>query len=317
MPEHPDRSFHSVSVVLPTYNSAPFVSRAIDSVLGQEGDHTLELIIVDDCSPDGTAQFVQQHYGSDQRVHLIVSKRNVGPGAARNRAIAQAKGSWIALIDADDAWTTDRLSRALPLCTDEVDVLFDNLIGYDQTAQMRTGLLFPSMPQEMTVAAMAAAQVPRSKFNFGYLKPLIRRDFLRRTQVQYPEIRISEDLLFYLEILINRARTRTMEEGCYIYTTNVGQISGRCSTTSATIPDDELVSNLLDGLAAKYRDQLNAEGFQAISNRAGRYRRLAPVNRLYHHWVNGQYLAAARQCLADRSVRQHLVRAVSRRLFPG
>jgi succinoglycan biosynthesis protein ExoO len=304
----------SVTVILPTYNSAPFVSRAIDSVLGQQGDHRLELIIVDDCSTDVTVQLIKQRYGADARVKVIVSERNGGPGIARNLALAEAKGDWIALIDADDAWTADRLSALLSVRSPKVDVLFDNIMGFDQTAGVETGLLFPSLPPQMTVTTMAADPAPGSKFNFGYLKPLIRRDFLRRVNVKYPEIRISEDLLFYLEVLIKGARTKTTSDAFYVYTTSVGKVSGRRSTLSASIPDPELVSRLLDALAAKYRDELNADEFSAITSRAERLRRLAPLDRLYDHLSRRRYLAAALQCLADRAVRKQAFQALAKRL---
>lgn len=313
MPEH-RRDQPSVSVVLPTYNSAQFVSRAIDSVLNQEGDHALELIIVDDCSHDGTPQLIQQRYGSDSRVTLIVTERNAGPGAARNQALALAKGEWIALVDADDAWTTDRLSALMPLCTSDVDILFDNIIGYDAAAEVRTDLLFISLPQVMTVPAMAADRAPGTTFNYGYLKPLIRRDFLCQANIRYPEVRISEDLLFYLEVLANGARTKATNEGFYLYTTSVGQSSGRRSTLSATVPDDELVSNLLDGLAAKYACRLGAAELESISSRADQLRRHAPLNRMYDDWTRGRYLTVARRCITDKAARQQLLHALSRRL---
>ncbi len=315
MPEHRRRVRPSptISAILPTHNSAPFVTRAIESVLMQQGDHALELIIVDDCSSDETAQLIQELYGSDPRVNFIASERNAGPGAARNRALAEAKGEWIALIDADDAWTRNRLNALAPLCTGDTDVLFDNLIGYDQAAEVETGLIFPSLPERMTVPAMAADRAPGTTFNYGYLKPLIRRDFLRRTKVRYPEVRISEDLLFYLEVLVNGARTKTTNEGFYIYTTSVGQSSGRRSILSATVPDDELVSNLLDGLAAKYARQLSAAELESISSRADRLRRHAPLNRMYDDWTRGRYFTVARQCLTDKADRQQLLNALSRR----
>lgn len=305
----------SVSVILPTHNSAQFVSRAIDSVLSQQGDHSLELIIVDDCSSDATVDVIQNGHGSDSRVKLVVSERNGGPGAARNQALAVANGQWLGLIDADDAWTVNRLSALLPLCTPDVDILFDNIIGYDQAAGLQTGPLFPSLPERMTVAAMAADRAPGSAFNYGYLKPLVRRDFLRRTKIRYPQVRISEDLLFYLEILINGARTRTTSHGYYVYTTGLGQISRRPSMLSVTTPNDELVSRLLHGLADKYLGQLNVDDLEAISSRADRLRRLAPIGRLYDAWIKGRYLAVARQCLADRTARHHLVRALSKRFL--
>ncbi len=316
MPEGPryNRASPAVSVILPTHNSASFVFRAIDSVLNQEGSHEFELIVVDDCSHDDTVSLVQQRYASDRRVNLIVSKRNGGPGAARNKALAQARGEWIGLIDADDAWTADRLSALLPLCTAKVDIVFDNIIGYDQAAAKRSGLLFPSLPRSMTVPAMAADQAPGSTFNFGYLKPLVRRGFVQATGVQYPDTRVSEDLLFYLEVLINGARTKTTDEGFYLYTTSLGQISGRRSTISATVPADVLVSNLLDELAFKYRHQLNEDHLHAISARADRLRRLAPLSQLYDDWTRGRYLSVARQFFTHRSAREHLFRALSKRL---
>ena len=316
MPEHRrrDRPSATISAILATHNSASFVTRAIESVLTQEGDHALELIIVDDCSSDETSQLIQQLYGSDPRVNFIASERNAGPGAARNRALAEAKGEWIALIDADDAWTRNRLNVLAPLCTGDTDIFFDNLIGYDQAAEIETGLIFPSLPERMTVPAMAADRAPGTTFNYGYLKPLIRRDFLRRTKVGYPEVRISEDLLFYLEILVNGARTRTTSEGFYIYTTGLGQISRHRSAFSATSPDDELVSKLLYRFVTKYAERLGADGLAAISTRADGLRRSAPVSRLYDDWTKGRYLAVARRCLADRTAREHLFRALAKRL---
>ena len=283
--------------------------------MNQDGDHPLELIIVDDSSADGTVRLIQQLYGSDPRVRLIACERNVGPGEARNQGLATAGGEWIALIDADDAWTENRLSRLLPLCTAEVDVLFDNLIGYDEPADVVTGLLFACLPASMTIAAMAADRVRGSKFNYGYLKPLIRRDFLRRTDSRYPEVRISEDLLFYLELLIKGARTKTTDEGFYLYTTSFGQVSGRSSALSSTVPNDELVANSLDSLAARYRHRLDHEDLDAISGRADRLRQYASLNCLYDKWKKRRYFAAARQFLADPPVRKQLAQALVRRVL--
>jgi succinoglycan biosynthesis protein ExoO len=304
-----------VSVILPTHNASSFVSRAIDSALDQQGGHALELIIVDDCSADGTMEFIRHRYGHDERVILVTTGDNGGPGVARNEGIARASGEWIGLIDADDSWAPDRLSALAPLCAPDVDAVFDNIIGYDQAAEVCTGLLFPALPQPMTIPAMAAEAAPGSKFNFGYLKPLVRRDFLLRTSVRYPEVRISEDLLFYLELLINGARTRTTNEGFYVYTTGVGQISRRSSTISASIPDDALVGKLLDELAARYRNRLADKDLLAIESRADRLRRMAPLNRLHHNWTRRRYAAVARQCLTDRAARHQLIRAVAKRLL--
>jgi hypothetical protein len=105
-----------VSVIVPLYNKADFVSRCLESILGQQyGD--FDVIVVDDGSTDGSADIVRGY--KDPRVRVIV-QTNAGPGAARNRAAAEAQREWIAPLDSDDSWEPHylaesmRLSRAYP-----------------------------------------------------------------------------------------------------------------------------------------------------------------------------------------------------------
>lgn len=89
-----------VSVVIPLYNKADHIGRAIDSVFAQ-GFDDLEIVVVDDESTDDSLSIVQAYY--DRRIRLI-RQDNAGPGTARNRAIREARGEWIAPLDADDYW---------------------------------------------------------------------------------------------------------------------------------------------------------------------------------------------------------------------
>lgn len=99
-----------VSTVIPAYNAGECIARAIDSVLAQTFcDY--EIIVVDDGSTDNTAEVVKK-YGS--KVHFIY-QTNQGVSAARNTAIAAAKGHWIAFLDADDEWLPDKLRRQMEL----------------------------------------------------------------------------------------------------------------------------------------------------------------------------------------------------------
>lgn len=90
-----------VSVILPTYNRAYCIAPAIASVLRQTHSN-LELIIVDDCSTDNTAEIVNAM--DDDRVRLIRHERNRGAAAARNTGIAAARAALIAFQDSDDEW---------------------------------------------------------------------------------------------------------------------------------------------------------------------------------------------------------------------
>lgn len=103
-----------ISVLIPCYNAGAFVGEAIDSALSQS--HAAhEVLVVDDGSTDDSAE-VAEGYG--ERVRLI-RQPNGGIGAARNRALAEATGDWIAFLDADDVWPHHSLgARATAIAVD-------------------------------------------------------------------------------------------------------------------------------------------------------------------------------------------------------
>jgi glycosyltransferase involved in cell wall biosynthesis len=94
----------SVSVIIPTYNRASTLPRALDSVFSQS-QPPREVIVIDDGSVDETASLIAHHY--PQVIYL--SQSNSGVSHARNRGIEQAKGEWLALLDSDDSWLPEKL----------------------------------------------------------------------------------------------------------------------------------------------------------------------------------------------------------------
>jgi glycosyltransferase involved in cell wall biosynthesis len=97
-----------VSVIMPAYNAEAFIARSIDSVLVQSRMH-LELIIVDDCSTDGTFAGVARQAAEDERIRVQRLPRNSGVAAARNAGIGLARGEYIAFLDSDDWWHPRKL----------------------------------------------------------------------------------------------------------------------------------------------------------------------------------------------------------------
>lgn len=95
-----------VSVIIPSYNCEAYIAETIDSVLAQDYPD-LELLIVDDGSTDKTHDIIQE-YGSKVR---LICQKNAGVCAARNKGIQQAKGQYICLMDHDDYWYPDKISR--------------------------------------------------------------------------------------------------------------------------------------------------------------------------------------------------------------
>lgn len=111
-----------VSVIIPTYNRADILDRAINSVLGQTFND-LELIVVDDGSTDDTPELIAQY--EDPRLTFIEHEENRGGSVARNTGIAHATGDYLAFLDSDDAWRP----RKLELQVAELDRRSDDWVA--------------------------------------------------------------------------------------------------------------------------------------------------------------------------------------------
>lgn len=97
-----------VSVIVPARNAAGTLGTALDSVLAQDYGN-LEVLVVDDASEDATAQVARAR--GDDRLRLLAHPRRRGAAAARNTGMSQARGAWLAFLDADDQWLPGKLSR--------------------------------------------------------------------------------------------------------------------------------------------------------------------------------------------------------------
>jgi glycosyltransferase involved in cell wall biosynthesis len=106
-----------VSVVIPTFNRARLLPRAVESVLAQTQPPT-EIIVVDDGSTDDTAE-VLESWSSEI---TVLRQENRGVSAARNRGIQAARGDWIALLDSDDEWRPQKMARQLAALSESPDL---------------------------------------------------------------------------------------------------------------------------------------------------------------------------------------------------
>ncbi len=100
-----------VSIVMPSYNTEKYICESIRSVLNQTYPYW-ELIIVDDCSTDGTDEVVKP-FLTDRRIRYLKNKKNSGAAISRNRALREAKGKWIAFLDSDDLWMPEKLEKQI------------------------------------------------------------------------------------------------------------------------------------------------------------------------------------------------------------
>jgi glycosyltransferase involved in cell wall biosynthesis len=115
-------SIPSISVIIPLYNGRDYLGEALQSIFAQS-IHPVEIIVIDDGSTDQSAAVLQAMQTQSPIPILYERQENRGPSSARNRGIQLARGAWIAFLDADDLWDTDKLSRQAPLLADRPDIL--------------------------------------------------------------------------------------------------------------------------------------------------------------------------------------------------
>ena len=99
-----------VSIIMPSYNTAPYIKETIQSVLDQTYQNW-ELIIVDDCSTDNTDEVGASI--KNERIRYLKNDKNSGAAVSRNRALREAKGRWIAFLDSDDLWMPEKLEKQI------------------------------------------------------------------------------------------------------------------------------------------------------------------------------------------------------------
>ncbi len=268
-----------ISVIIPCFNAASFVSRAIESVLAQS-HRDLECIVVDDASTDGTVAVVEHFVGRDNRVRLLKLDRNSGPSAARNAAIRQSDGEWFAILDADDIYLPDRLEMLLATAEqDKCDLVADNQRYCRFSDGKFLGVPFSyleSGPVEITLENFWHPPGSQAKDDAtAAFKPLIRRSFVDAHQLSYPEsFRMAEDLHFYVSCLVHGARFIAVPYTGYIHTVRDGSLtrSGVWMYVTTLAVYDDLLRTFGTRLGGSFR--------QTLMVRRRRTRRMADYAKL-------------------------------------
>lgn len=113
-----------VSIITPLYNSEAFISETIQSILNQTYSNW-ELLLIDDCSTDGTISLVNGFISQNNNITLLKNEYNQGAAVSRNKGIRAANGNYIAFLDADDLWKPEKLDKQIAFMQNQdCDVCF-------------------------------------------------------------------------------------------------------------------------------------------------------------------------------------------------
>lgn len=281
-----------VSVVIPAYNSANTLRRAVVSVLEQTlRDH--EIIIVDDASQDATATVARDLALIDRRVHVLELSSNGGKSHAMNVAIRQARGEWVAVLDADDWYSSRRLQElAAAAARHGVALVADNQYFHDAGAGVLVRTAFPQArgEQRLTTQTFVDGSDPYGDFDYGMLKPMVRTDFIRQAGLAYREnARLSEDFLYLVEYFAGGGFGLLVPEPLYHWTQPFGSISRHWTTTGAGAwrYDYQAALAANSDVLHELRQQGHHELANLLVSRARAFRRLHHLSELRRMRASG------------------------------
>jgi succinoglycan biosynthesis protein ExoO len=285
-----------VSVIVPAYNAAEYLERALGSALDQTmPDH--EVIVVDDASTDNTLEVAHRVAARDPRVRVLHNRRNRGPSATRNLAMhATTRGEWIALLDADDEWLPERLEKMLAVA-DDADVVSDDIriVTSSKKVFVSPRWLTILIRQGFTITTPSQLKILEfaTSGNLGLLKPIIRRSFLKRYGLEFKfDFGIVHDFHLYFEMLASGARWLQLPDSYYVYHLHTNNMSRDLlmlardviKSTEALLNHPAAAADpvLAAALERRIQEWKSHEAF-AIAWRLLRQRRYADLARLLLH----------------------------------
>lgn len=221
-----------VAILIAAWSAEKTLERAVLSAQAQ--DAAVEIIIVDDASPDGTLALAQKLAEGDPRIKVLAQAQNGGPAAARNRAIAESTAPWLAVLDSDDFMEPDRLSKLLALArTNDADFVADDIykVAEDDPDGPRSRMYSdePLGEQWLTTADFINANLSAKhggRRELGFLKPLMRRSFLEAEEIAYVDMILGEDYVLYANALASGARFLLTDPAGYVAVVRPDSLSG-------------------------------------------------------------------------------------------
>ncbi len=218
-----------VCVIIAAKNAAETIARAVSSALAEP--ETAEVIVIDDGSTDKTAAAALSAADDTGRLQVVRFETNRGPSAARNHAISISRSPVLAILDADDFFLPGRLAQLLAV--KDWDFVADNIAFLDEaTAASAAGDIgrFQPEPRRLDLTGFVEGNISRrgvKRGEIGFLKPLMRREFLSAHELVYNEtLRLGEDYDLYLRALAKGARYSIIHSCGYAAIVRGNSLSG-------------------------------------------------------------------------------------------
>ena len=223
-----------ISIIVPCYNVEQYLDRCMETLVGQTLQD-IEIILVDDKSPDNVPKMCDEWARKDERIKVIHKKENEGLGYARNTGLEIATGEYVAFIDSDDWVEQDMFERLYDECVSKkLDVIYsefnvDEYPGF--RIVLRDKCLYIDKDEieslRLDIVGAEPNYISSVKFQCSACKGLYSLDLIRKHNISFHSERtyISEDLLFNLDVLNYVQRVETTPWQFYHYCLNGASLS--------------------------------------------------------------------------------------------
>lgn len=205
-----------VSVIIPCYNSEKNILQTIASVSAQTmGD--LEILVVDDCSSDGSAKVVESILTEEPRLRFFQQDINHGVAQARNRALSEARGRYVAYLDSDDLWSPEKLERQIAFMSENgYGACFTS---YETIKEDGTHINYVHVPSSITYKQFLKNTITCSH------SLLFDTSIVDRSLLVMPDIRRGQDFATWCQVMKAGHALHGLDEPLAVYRKCAGSLS--------------------------------------------------------------------------------------------
>lgn len=206
-----------VSIIMPSYNVIDYIDFSIGQVLEQTYKNW-ELLIIDDLSSDGTFPHILAKYGQDKRIKIFSNETNSGAGFSRNRGLQEATGRFIAFLDSDDMWETNKLElQVAHMLKHNAPISHTSYSFIDQLGNKRAGYV--------KVSNVVDLKCNLKKTEIGTSTAMIDKDIVG-SNFCFELMRSRQDLLLWINLLGKNHKSHGLDIPLVKYRVRDGQVSG-------------------------------------------------------------------------------------------
>lgn len=219
-----------ISFIIPVYNVASYLNQCVESIINQEGN--IEVILVDDGSPDESPSICDEYAQKDNRIHVI-HKQNGGVSSARNAGLDTAQGEWIWFVDGDDYIADNVLKR-----------IYQEIQKYPHADLIQMGMNYLYDDNRLVTQRIELIDnLKKNKFllqHITYHNPrlLFKREIIEKNQLRFTQgLRVAEDQEFQLKYMMLCKTPIQIPISAYIYRQREGSATHDASTSNRIVND--------------------------------------------------------------------------------